>query len=101
VSPAGRIGRWGVENRIKYDAEHHGTDLICDYVFALVPDDRVIDNPERKKANTAFAGRPRRAREVPRRVRGHARRPGRRRRSQEPRPHPPAPNATSPAPDGR
>jgi hypothetical protein len=47
------IGRWGIENRIKYDAEHYGTDLICDYAFTLVPDERVVDNPERKKANTA------------------------------------------------
>jgi len=49
------IGRWGIENRIKYDAEHYGTDLICDYTFTLVPDERVVANPERKKANTAVA----------------------------------------------
>jgi hypothetical protein len=49
------IGRWGIENRLKYDAEHYGTDLICDYTFTLVDDDRVVDNPERKKANTAVA----------------------------------------------
>jgi hypothetical protein len=47
------IGRWTVENRLKYDAEHYGTDLICDYKFRIVPDERVIDNPARTAANTA------------------------------------------------
>jgi hypothetical protein len=47
------IGRWGIENRIKYDAEHYGTDLICDYEFTIVPDERIVDNPARKAANTA------------------------------------------------
>jgi transposase len=47
------IGRWGIENRLKYDTEHYGTDLICDYQFTIVPDERITDNPARKAANTA------------------------------------------------
>jgi hypothetical protein len=47
------IGRWGIENRIKYDAQHYGADLICDYQATLIPDERIIDNPARKAADTA------------------------------------------------
>jgi hypothetical protein len=46
------IGRWGIENVIKYDTEHYGTDLICDYAFTIVPDERIIKNPARKAAST-------------------------------------------------
>jgi hypothetical protein len=49
------IGRWGIENVIKYDTEHYGTDLICDYAFTIVPDERIIKNPARKKASTVLA----------------------------------------------
>jgi hypothetical protein len=48
------IGRWGIENAIKYGTEHYGTDLICDYAFTIVPDERIIKNPARKAANTAL-----------------------------------------------
>jgi len=40
------IGRWGIENVIKYDTEHYGTDLICDYAFTIVADERIIKNPD-------------------------------------------------------
>jgi len=48
------IGRWGIENAIKYGTEHYGTDLICDYAFTIVPDERTIKNPARKAANAAL-----------------------------------------------
>jgi hypothetical protein len=48
------IGRWGIENAIKYGTEHYGTDLICDYAFTIVPGERIIKNPARKAANTAL-----------------------------------------------
>jgi hypothetical protein len=48
------IGRWGIENAIKYSTEHYGTDLICDYAFTIVPDERIIKNPARKAANTSL-----------------------------------------------
>jgi len=48
------IGRWGTGNAVKYGTEHYGTDLICDYAFTIVPDERIIKNPARKAANTTL-----------------------------------------------
>ncbi|HUY45681.1 MAG TPA: hypothetical protein VMV92_08145 [Streptosporangiaceae bacterium] len=48
------IGRWGIENAVKYGTEHYGTDLICGYAFTTVPGERTIKNPARKAANTAL-----------------------------------------------
>jgi hypothetical protein len=48
------IGRWVIENVIKYGTEHYGTDLICGYAFTIVPDERIIKNPARKAANTSL-----------------------------------------------
>ncbi len=47
------IGRWGIENAIKYGTEHYGTDLICDYAFTIVPDERTIKNPAERAVRNA------------------------------------------------
>jgi len=42
--------RWRIENVFKYLGDHHGIGWLCEYAMDLVPDDNVVDNPERKAA---------------------------------------------------
>jgi len=42
--------RWRIENVFKYLGDHHGIGWLCEYAMDLVPNDNVIDNPERKAA---------------------------------------------------
>lgn len=42
--------RWRIENVFKYLGDHHGIGWLCEYAMDLVPDDNVIDNPQRKTA---------------------------------------------------
>ena len=42
--------RWRIENVFKYLGDHHGIGWLCEYAMDLVPDDNVIDNPQRKAA---------------------------------------------------
>ena len=45
--------RWREENFLKYASENYGIDKICDYAAAIEANTKIIDNPARKKANTA------------------------------------------------
>jgi transposase len=42
-------GRWSIENLFKYASEHNGIDSISSYLVDIGPDNRRVDNPERKK----------------------------------------------------
>ena len=42
-------GRWSIENLFKYASQHNGIDSISSYLMDIGPDDRRVDNPERKK----------------------------------------------------
>ncbi len=45
--------RWREENFLKYASENYGIDKICDYIAGIEANTKVIDNPDRKKANAA------------------------------------------------
>jgi transposase len=46
--------RWREENFLKYASGNYGIDKICDYLAVIETNTKVIDNPARKKANTAI-----------------------------------------------
>jgi hypothetical protein len=46
--------RWSLENLFKYAEAHNGIDSIASYAMDIVSDDRIVANPERKLARTAF-----------------------------------------------
>jgi transposase len=45
--------RWREENFLKYASENYGIDKICDYLATISENTKIVDNPARKKANTA------------------------------------------------
>jgi len=45
--------RWREENFLKYASENYGTEKICDYAAAIEANSKIMDNPARKRANTA------------------------------------------------
>jgi hypothetical protein len=45
--------RWREENFLKYASENYGIDKICDYIAGIEANTKIVDNPDRKKANTA------------------------------------------------
>ena len=45
--------RWREENFLKYASENYGIDKICDYIAGIEANTKIIDNPDRKKANAA------------------------------------------------
>ena len=55
--PAGLLGwlksRWREENFLKYASQNYGIDAICDYAADIEVNTKIVDNPARKKANTA------------------------------------------------
>src|SRR5271166_1366785 len=45
--------RWREENFLKYASENYGIDKICDYIAGIETNTKIVDNPDRKKANAA------------------------------------------------
>ena len=45
--------RWREENFLKYASENYGIDKICDYIAGIETSTKIVDNPDRKKANAA------------------------------------------------
>jgi len=45
--------RWREENFLKYASENYGIDKICDYIAGIEANTKIVDNPDRKKANAA------------------------------------------------
>lgn len=45
--------RWREENCLKYASQNYGVDKICDYIAGIEANTKIVDNPDRKKANTA------------------------------------------------
>ncbi len=45
-------GRWSIENLFKYASEHNGIDSIASYLMDIGPDERRVNNPERRKLHT-------------------------------------------------
>ena len=45
--------RWREENFLKYASQNYGIDKICDYIADIQTSTKIVDNPDRKKANAA------------------------------------------------
>ena len=45
--------RWREENFLKYASQNYGIDKICDYIAGIEANTKIVDNPDRKKANAA------------------------------------------------
>ena len=45
--------RWREENFLKYASANYGIDKICDYIAGIEANTKIVDNPDRKKANAA------------------------------------------------
>ncbi len=45
--------RWREENFLKYASQNYGIDKICDYIARIEANTKIVDNPDRKKANAA------------------------------------------------